>query len=59
MYHSLMANDRRPTQDFVPRYEHIATIEDFQMLHFGARLTLAQISAKLLKSLSQITGAPR
>lgn len=55
-----MADDAgRPIQDFVPRFEHIASLEHLEMQHFGGRLTLGQISANLLHILSQITGAHR
>lgn len=57
------ADEGGPIQDFVPRYEHIATLERLDLLYapheVGPRLTLSQISEKLFDTLSQCTGTPR
>ncbi|EPS94460.1 hypothetical protein FOMPIDRAFT_1055069 [Fomitopsis schrenkii] len=64
IYDSLMpADEGRPIQEFVPPYEHIATLEILELRHtlheVGVRLTLSQISEKLFGLLSQCTGTPR
>ncbi|EPT01914.1 hypothetical protein FOMPIDRAFT_1048506 [Fomitopsis schrenkii] len=53
----------RPIQDFVPQYEHIATLETLDLQYYtlhevDARLTLSQINEKLFGLLSQCAGTP-